>query len=140
MSTTYDVSTTLRTISCSCGGVYAITVAHHQQCRQEGTSWTCPYCRVGWGFVGNSENERLKRELEAERERVERERRRAAAAEGKAERLEYRRRAAVGQVTKIKRRVANGVCPSCNRTFADLARHMASQHPGFTPTDSESDA
>jgi Fe-S oxidoreductase len=30
---------------------------------------------------------------------------------------------------RIKTRVANGVCPHCNRTFQNLARHMASQHP-----------
>jgi hypothetical protein len=39
--------------------------------------------------------------------------------------------AAKGQITRIKKRAANGVCPCCNRTFADLARHMAGKHPGF---------
>ena len=32
---------------------------------------------------------------------------------------------------QIKRRVAHGVCPCCGRTFKQLARHMASQHPDF---------
>lgn len=32
--------------------------------------------------------------------------------------------------TRIKNRVKSGVCPCCNRTFQNLARHMASQHPG----------
>lgn len=36
-----------------------------------------------------------------------------------------------GQVTKIKNRIANGVCPCCKRTFADVARHMKNQHPDF---------
>lgn len=36
-----------------------------------------------------------------------------------------------GQVTKLKNRAANGVCPCCNRTFSDLQRHMASKHKGF---------
>lgn len=40
-----------------------------------------------------------------------------------------------GQVTKIKRRVGNGTCPCCNRTFVDLARHMAGQHPTFAAED-----
>lgn len=39
--------------------------------------------------------------------------------------------AAKGQITKIKKRASNGVCPCCNRTFSDLARHMAGKHPGF---------
>lgn len=32
---------------------------------------------------------------------------------------------------KVEKRVANGVCPCCNRTFADLARHMNGKHPEF---------
>ena len=40
--------------------------------------------------------------------------------------------AARGQVTKVKRRISRGVCPCCNRTFADLARHMSGQHPDWS--------
>ncbi|MGC4008837.1 MAG: hypothetical protein QM805_07600 [Pseudomonas sp.] len=36
-----------------------------------------------------------------------------------------------GVATKMKNRVKNGVCPCCNRTFVDLARHMHMQHPEF---------
>ena len=39
--------------------------------------------------------------------------------------------AARGQVTKISKRVAKGVCPCCNRMFENMARHMKSKHPGF---------
>jgi chemotaxis response regulator CheB len=35
------------------------------------------------------------------------------------------------QLTKTKKRVANGVCPCCNRTFKQLARHMKAKHPEF---------
>jgi hypothetical protein len=34
-------------------------------------------------------------------------------------------------VTKIKNRVGHGVCPCCTRSFQNLARHMASEHPTF---------
>lgn len=40
-------------------------------------------------------------------------------------------RATRGQVTKIKNRVSNGVCPCCNRTFSNLHNHMKSKHPEF---------
>lgn len=36
-----------------------------------------------------------------------------------------------GKVTRIKNRVAAGVCPCCNRTFANLHNHMSKQHPDF---------
>lgn len=34
-----------------------------------------------------------------------------------------------GKRAKIEARVAHGVCACCNRTFPDLAAHMASKHP-----------
>lgn len=39
--------------------------------------------------------------------------------------------AAKGQITKIKKRASNGICPCCNRTFSDLARHMGTKHPNY---------
>jgi hypothetical protein len=38
-----------------------------------------------------------------------------------------------GEVTRLHKRTENGVCPCCNRTFANLARHMASKHKDRTP-------
>lgn len=45
---------------------------------------------------------------------------------------EYQRRAQKGQNTRLKKRIAAGVCPCCNRSFANLREHMAGQHPDFT--------
>ena len=50
---------------------------------------------------------------------------------------ERRLSATRGVVTRIKNRVGKGVCPCCNRTFADLQRHMAGQHPTWAPEDVE---
>jgi hypothetical protein len=36
-----------------------------------------------------------------------------------------------GVVVKTKKRLANGVCPYCNRSgFVQLGRHVNSKHPG----------
>jgi hypothetical protein len=43
-------------------------------------------------------------------------------------------RATKGVVTKMRKRIGNGVCPCCNRSFRDLARHMDTMHPGFAKT------
>lgn len=83
------------------------------------------YCPLGHTFVfGDTiekENRRLKQELEVElrnkkfwKDEAHKEERKAAAARG--------------QVTKIKNRVKNGVCPFCNRHFENLERHMHSKH------------
>lgn len=47
------------------------------------------------------------------------------------ESAERKAAAARGQVTKLKKRAAAGVCPCCHRQFTDLQRHMAGKHPGF---------
>lgn len=44
---------------------------------------------------------------------------------------EHSHRATRGHLTRVKKRVAAGVCPCCNRSFKDLARHMAGQHPNY---------
>lgn len=44
---------------------------------------------------------------------------------------ERRASAAKGRITKLKNRAAKGICPCCNHSFADLARHMHSEHPDF---------
>ena len=113
------VQVTLTEMNCGeCGGTYAINEIYRAQCHQKGSSWTCPYCKCGWGYSGNSENDKLKRELEAERQRkydaV------ARANEATMERDKLAR--------KLKR-VNRGVCPDCNRTFGNLARHIACKHP-----------
>lgn len=141
--TTYLTASKLTTIDCgSCGGTYAISESFRQEKHNVGGSWTCPYCRCGWGYSGNSENERLKREVERQKRevqsaenRVANERARHDQTRAELRETEARRRAEKGAKTRIKNRVANGVCPCCNRSFADLHRHMASQHPDFASQD-----
>lgn len=91
------------------------------------------YCPAGHGQHYNG-----KSDLEKAQERAARLERQVANREedlrserASHELTERRRRAAKGQLTKTKKRIANGVCPCCNRTFADLGRHMAGQHPDY---------
>jgi hypothetical protein len=55
-------------------------------------------------------------------------RRRERAVRDLLEQEENSHRATRGHLTRVKKRVQNGVCPKCNRTFQNLQRHMASQH------------
>lgn len=36
-----------------------------------------------------------------------------------------------GVSTRIRNRIKRGACPCCNRTFQNLASHMATKHPGY---------
>ena len=35
------------------------------------------------------------------------------------------------KLRKVEKRIANGVCTCCNRSFGDLQKHMASKHPTY---------
>jgi hypothetical protein len=84
------------------------------------------YCPVGHKMsYGEGETERLKRRLESANAR-------AIHAEDQRRAAERRTAAYKGQVTKIKKRVGNGVCPCCNRHFANVERHMENKHPGYS--------
>ena len=72
------------------------------------------------------------RRLREDKERLEQWNREERA---RAERAERRERAQKAAKTRIKNRVAKGVCPCCKRSFVNLARHMASKHPNYTHQD-----
>jgi hypothetical protein len=130
---TVEAATDLTTINCGkCAGVYAISEKYRLQKYNEGGFWHCPYCEVSWGY-GEGENTRLRRQAEAAKQREQWANGRADDWRKRAEHEERRARAARGQVTKIKKRVGNGVCPCCTRSFANLQRHMSAQHPDWTP-------
>ena len=42
---------------------------------------------------------------------------------------ERQRRGEKAAKTRIKNRIANGVCPCCHPSFRDLHRHMKNKHP-----------
>lgn len=65
-----SVEVELTEINCGeCGGIYAINERYRKQKYQNGGSWNCPYCQVGWGYSGNDENSQLKAKLEKEEQR-----------------------------------------------------------------------
>lgn len=133
---TFATSTELTTVDCGkCGGTYAIQERYRQNKYETGGSWTCPYCKTGWGYSGNSENEKLKRQLEAERDAVVRERQKHDQTKAELRETESRRRAEKAAKTRIKNRVAHGVCPCCNRTFKDLQAHMQTKHPDYATSE-----
>lgn len=134
--TTMTVDTDLQTISCQCGGVYAIGCAYYEQQRREGGSWTCPYCQSGWGFGGKGENAQLKKKLLWQQAAHDQTLAELTDSRELVRVTESRRRAERGAKTKLKNRIAKGVCPCCNRSFQNLHRHMTSQHPDWVKSES----
>ena len=125
----YGAIVELYTIHCGkCGGTYAINERYRQKRYEEGNGWNCPYCECKWGYFTNN----MKKELEQAKGKLQTELARHDQTRAALRETERRRRAEKGAKTRIKNRVKNGVCPCCNRYFANLHRHMENQHPDFT--------
>ncbi len=120
----FGVPVDLAVINCGrCGGVYAILERVRRYNQEHGGHWNCPYCKVSWGYSETASGiERLRRQVEWESKRRQ-------WAEQKAKTAEARRRAEKAAKTRLKKRVAAGVCPCCNRTFKQLAAHIKRKHP-----------
>ena len=132
-----DLILRFATITCchqGCGLTFAVPETWETKRRKDHSWWYCPNGHTQH-FTGESDAEKAKRladELTRTRaahdQTVARWRERTDSAE-------RRLSATRGVVTRIKNRVGSGVCPCCNRTFADLQRHMTGQHPTWTPED-----
>ena len=105
--------------------------------RQSSHEWQCIYGHKQHFAAGKSEAEKLREQLEAERRNRQRAEQNIAYYQDKAQKERNRANGYKGHATKMTRRAKAGVCPCCNRTFKQLARHMASQHPTFTPIEIE---
>jgi hypothetical protein len=121
---------TLRGVSCvvvqcgTCGVIHTVPKLVYDNHRAEGGFHSCPNGHQrGWSKEG-SEHERIRRERDRLAQQL-------AEKDDEIARQRRMREEAEGQVTKLKKRASVGVCPCCNRTFQQLARHMAQKHPTF---------
>lgn len=136
MGAVLEFAAQLESLSCGeCGIHFAVPIWWLKEKRDKGGTFTCPngHARV----FKESENARLKKELEAEKQRTENEERRRREAEERAERNWKTLRQTQGKLNATKKRVGNGVCPCCNRTFKQLARHMDAKHPDYKQPEPE---
>jgi hypothetical protein len=114
----------LTAMDCShCGVTYGLDEAYRNRRTGDGGTWYCPN---GHGQVyRETDKMRLEREREARR-RVENE----AHFWREQERERGRQLAAQkGVTTRLKRRADAGVCPHCNRSFAQVRQHISKKHP-----------
>lgn len=134
MSTTIVVTTLTQLTCAACGVLFGLEAGHEQQLRKSHEMFYCPNGHSQW-FAGETEVERRARVAEARAKSlessVEWERNRADRNAREVNIQTHRARALKGHVTRIKRRVAHGVCPCCQRTFSNLAAHMETKHPKY---------
>lgn len=121
----FVANTWLETLTCcSCAMVFAMPKDFMRQRRDDHKMFYCP-AGHDQHYTGETEAQRLKRELERKGEMLDN-------ANARANRAEHERQAIAKAHRKMRARVMNGVCPCCNRTFQNLMNHMRTEHPDFT--------
>jgi len=107
---------------CNCGIEFAMPERFHDMRRADHELFYCPFGHPQHYIVGKTRVE-LAQEKAARAERE-------AANIAESLRIERASHTATkGQLTKAKKRAANGVCPCCNRSFVNVANHVANKHP-----------
>jgi adenine-specific DNA methylase len=118
-------------ITCpECGIFYGVPDHWLDSRKQDKKSFYCPNGHTA--SYRESEADRLRRECDRLAQKIAEKDDEIARQRKYREEAERRHTAAKGQITKLRKRVGNGVCPCCNRTFGNLARHMTTEHPNFS--------
>jgi hypothetical protein len=126
---------TLSIVECpGCHMDFGITPQFEAARRNDHKAFYCP-AGCSQSYRGKSEAEKLRDQLEtAERRRGYAEAR-TTAMRDQLHATERSLRGHKAAKTRIKNRIAAGVCPCCSRSFQNLGRHMAGQHPDFASTE-----
>ena len=121
----------LRVMDCwDCGLVYALTADFAKQRQQDGEGWLCPNGHNTHYTTTDLDRARAARERAESELTYAREQRDRARADA-----DHARHVAAGHkayATRIRNRIANGVCPWCNRSFENVRRHVVTVHPNHT--------
>jgi DNA repair exonuclease SbcCD ATPase subunit len=138
MTDTLTYSGQLLVLTCWCGMRHAVPKELREFQERQHRNGIDPigiYCPLGHSHVpaGEGEAERLRRELEEQRERARRARETAAAERDLRADTERRLAAQKGATTRARKRAAAALCPCCNRSFVQLRRHLAAKHPDYVP-------
>lgn len=107
-----------------CGIAYQVPENYRNKRREDGKTFYCPNGHAQ--CFRESTADKLRRELNNAKQQIARAEDEARIAREDAERETRKRK-------RVEKRVHNGVCPCCNRTFANVAKHMKTKHPNVTP-------
>ena len=107
---------------CVCGVVFAMPQTMYNDRKNKGGSFYCPNGHP-MHFTEPEVTKLLKKLESTQRDRDLQHQRLLEA--------EKSLSAQKGINTKLKKRIANGVCPCCHRQFTNLHRHMTTKHPDY---------
>lgn len=123
MSYTITHTCTLAVVECcTCGTLFAMPLSMRDQLRESGNWFYCPNGHQQ--RYSETEVQKLKKQLDAVSKLHDAALQREVNALAEANHF----RKARDKAEKKLKRADKGVCPCCNRTFSNLARHMLTQH------------
>ena len=111
---------------CNCGVAFAVPADFQVKRRSDRRSFYCPNGHSQ--SYTHSVDQKARKDAEERAELLSRELSREQGLRRIAEQEATRQLRAK---RRLEKRIASGVCPCCNRTFQDLARHMDTKHKGF---------
>lgn len=97
----------------------------------EKISFYCPYGHEAHFAAGETEEDKLRRERDQLKQDAARLRDEIIMAHRKISEAAVALKKERAALRKVNTRVSHGVCPCCNRTFANMAAHMKTKHPEF---------
>lgn len=115
-----------------CKELFGLHPDTYEVLKRSSATFVCPHGHQQHFPLGKSETERLRDDLEAERRRRQSAEQSVAFYVQQAKHEQRRAAGYKGQAVKLSKRAKAGVCPCCNRTVSQLARHMQTQHPDYS--------
>jgi len=118
---------TFETETCyRCGILFAMPAEIRQRKLREGGDFYCPNGH-GQHYAKTTE-QRLREQLERERNKTIREQSAREQIQAEVNELRKKNNKIIGKLSRVYKRVRNGVCPCCNRHFDNLEGHMKTKH------------
>ncbi len=122
MTTTSAFLTMYNQNCIECGVCFGVPNSFDEERRRDGNCFYCPN--------GHSQHYSDTRERQLARELAKKDQQLAASNE-EIKRQRQRVSAQKRIVTRLKKKVALGTCPCCDKLFPDLSSHIATEHPDF---------
>lgn len=118
-----EITMTIKFLSetcCSCGILFAVTKEYQDRRRQDHNWFYCPN--------GHQQHYSQKSDKEIAEENARQAQAKANEANHALLVAQRERDAAIAAKKLLESRIHSGVCPCCNRTFANLAAHIKTKH------------
>jgi septal ring factor EnvC (AmiA/AmiB activator) len=110
-------------VCCQCGIPFGMPSDFKEVCQQDSNKWF--YCPNGHSqHYSETTEQKLRKQLDLERGKLAQKVTESIQLENQLDKVNKK-------LKRTEKRIANGVCPCCNRTFKDLAAHIQTKHPDY---------